>query len=205
MNEWMLVLTYKCDWHCTYCIMDTHGSHRGLISLDDIKSKLSVVKEGDALQLSGGEPGLAHPKIVDYVMETLVRLKCDISINTNGLFLKRYKKYYNNVDRFLYHCSEYLDLDEDIYIPEDPDNKIDYMVTVDDDRISRLEPFLDKYADISFGVYGADMPYSNMPNRTSLSKMNALKILHKFKDRMNPKYRKYLYSSCSDVNESIEL
>jgi organic radical activating enzyme len=200
MAEYCLVLTYKCDWHCTYCISDTHSPHKELISLDDIKSRLTVVEEGDEVSLSGGEPGLAHPKIVSYVMDKLIELNCIININTNGLFLKRYSEYYDSISNYFYHCSEYL---EDIkYFPDDPDNKVEYMITVDDERYDMVEGFLDKYSNIQFAVFGADKPYSSLPNRTSLNKISAIRLLHKFKDRINPNYLNYLYSTCQIENES---
>jgi organic radical activating enzyme len=170
-----------------------------------IKEAMSRIEPQSYVDISGGEPGLVAPEIIDWVMGRLVELNCKIELNTNGIFLRRYPQYYSVIHSFLYHCSEYLDIKKDIYIPQDPEGKIDYMVTVDDERLPLLEPFLDKYPDIMFGVFGADRPYSSLDNRTSLSKINCLKTLNKFKSRINPEYYKYLYSTCAEQNDFITL
>lgn len=206
MKEYSLIVTYACDWKCTYCITDTHAPGKGMIPLEIIKEKLANVEDGSLITLTGGEPGFAKPEIIDCAMETLKAKNCDIMINTNGAFFTRYPQHCDDVVEFVYHCSESLDLDEDIYIPDSKYN-VRYLVVVTDETLDRLEPFLDKYPDITFHVSaGADTSmFSKLPGRTSLSRGNALKVVAKFKDRILPSSLPYLFNKCSDIKESIDL
>jgi len=205
MKEYNLLITFACDWQCPYCIVDTHAPGKGMVPLAVIKEKIAKVEDGSLITLSGGEPGLAKREIMDYAMKTLKEKNCSIMINTNGQFFKRYPEYVKDIKEFVYHCSDSLDLDEDIYIPE-ADN-VRYLIVVTDATMDRLEPFLDKYSNICFHVSAAadTSMYSVLPQRHCLSKMNALKIVMKYKDRILPSSLDYLFNKCSDVKESIDL
>lgn len=205
MKEYNILITFACDWQCSYCIVDTHAPGKGMVPLDVIKSKLEKVEDGSLITLSGGEPGLAKREIVDYVMKTLKEKKCSIMVNTNGQFFKRYPEYVKDISEFVYHCSDSLDLDEEIYRP-DAEN-VRYLIVVTDETMPKLEPFLDHYSDICFHVSAAadTSMYSVLPKRHCLSKGNALKIIMKYKDRILPSSIEYLFFKCSDIKESIDL
>jgi len=205
LKEYSLIITYICNWFCTYCITDTHAPGKGQIPLEVIKEKLDKVEEGSLITLTGGEPGYAKKEIMDYTMETLLSKKCHIMVNTNGAFFSRYPEHVPNIHEFVYHCSESMDINDE-FIQPDLDN-IRYLVVVTDETIDRLEPFMDKYPHITFHVSaGADTKmYSQLPNRTSLSKMNAIKIVQKYKDRISETSIPYLLNKCSDIKESIDL
>lgn len=206
MKEYSLIITFACDWKCSYCITDTHAPGKGMIPLDAIKEKLDKVEDGSLITLTGGEPGFAKPEIMKYTMKTLKEKRCEIMINTNGAFFTRYPEYCDDISEFVYHCSESLDLDEDIYIPDSKYN-VRYLIVVTDDMMERVEPFLDKYSNITFHVSaGADTSmFSLLPNRTSLSKKNILQIVRKYRNRILPSSLDYLFNKCSDIKESIDL
>jgi organic radical activating enzyme len=154
------------------------------ITLDDIMGKLDGLAPGDYVSLNGGEPGLVPRTIMDPLMEHLIAHECDINVNTNGEFFRRYPDYIDIVHTIQYHCSEKLDLDTDIEFITDTD-KVSYVLVIDDDSLSRLGDFMDKYSDITFKIYAATRPYSVLPNRTSLSKANALKLVREYGDRID--------------------
>ena len=177
-NEIELIVTWVCNWHCEYCCVDTHN--RPVLTMEEVKNKLEQVTPGYNVTLSGGEVGSMKRSDIEYIIKELKSKDCTLHINTNGLFIKRYKDLCHNFDTILYHCSEDINVDDDIII--DSDLKIEYLLIVTDNNFNRVGPFLDKYPSIQFNLVAASNP-DNMFGPT-LSNSLKHKMLVEFHSRM---------------------
>jgi hypothetical protein len=124
--------------------------------MDDVKAKLDKVIPGYNVTLSGGEVGSMKRHEIEYILSELEKKGCRPSINTNGLFIKRYRDLLPRFDTVLYHCSENLDLDDELII--DATLNLQYLLIVTDSNFYKLEAFLNKYPDIEFNLVAATMP-----------------------------------------------
>lgn len=153
-NEIELVVTWVCNWHCEYCCVDTHN--RPTLSMDEVKRKLDAVIPGYHVTLSGGEVGSMKRTDIEYILNELNKKDCVIHINTNGLFIKRYRDLCDRFGSILYHCSEDINPADDIII--DPTLDIEYLLIVTDNNFDRLGEFLLKYPSIQFNLVAASNP-----------------------------------------------
>lgn len=184
-KKYCVTITYKCNWHCEYCITDTHSQKEP--TLEEIDAKIDQIADGSEVDLSGGEPGAISRDRLEHIVARLEKKNCSICVNTNGLFFKRYPDYVGRISQFFYHCSENLDKNIPITFPEtDAEIDIDYALVVTDDNMHNLEWFLDTYPDIKFYVHGADKTKVKGKTGAHLSPINCWKILHKFRDRIRP-------------------
>jgi organic radical activating enzyme len=177
-KEIELVVTWVCNWHCDYCCVDTHN--RPKLTMEEVKKKLDKIIPGYNVTLSGGEVGSMKREDIEFILNELEKKNCRPSINTNGLFIKKYKDLLPRFDTILYHCSENLDLTDEIII--DSELKLEYLLIVTDKNFHKLENFLNKYENIQFHLVAATMPLGI--NGTTLSKINKNKMLAKFHNRM---------------------
>jgi organic radical activating enzyme len=144
-------------------------------------AQLEGVQKDDDVIINGGEPGMVKRQTMIAIMSKLEELQCNIEVNTNGMFFKTFPEYYPIVSHFNYHCSEMLLTDiEDL--SKVNDDKVSYTLVITDESYPRLGEYLNKYPDITFKIYAATQPYSILPNRTSLSKKNALRIVKEYRD-----------------------
>ena len=178
-REIELVVTWVCNWHCDYCCVDTHN--RPKLTMDEVKAKLDKVIPGYNVTLSGGEVGSMKRADIEYILEELEKKGCRPSINTNGLFIKRYRDLLPRFDTILYHCSENLDLEEEIII--DPELNLQYLLIVTDTNFDKLEAFINKYPDIEFHLVAATMPEGI--NGVTLSSKLKHAMLTRFHKRMS--------------------
>lgn len=173
-----VVLTYKCNWNCEYCAVDTHNNH---ISLGTAFEKIKNIPSNSNVTLSGGELGLLKREFLTKVISFLQSTNCKISINTNGLLLRRYPDLLEYFEEITYHCSEDLNLDDEIYIT---DHNIKYLLVVHDENINKLKDFLDKNSEILFCIVPATTPITGIKGSPELSKENRLKILKEYGTRI---------------------
>jgi hypothetical protein len=117
---------------------------------------------------------------LNYIINELHLKGCDLSINTNGLFIKKYPDLCRHMDTVLYHCSQDISVDDEIIIDETLN--IDHMLIVTDNNFENLQPFLDKYPDIKFSLVAASNP-EGIDNVT-LSNPNKYRMLVKYRERM---------------------
>ena len=177
-REIELVVTWVCNWHCDYCCVDTHN--RPKLTMDEVKAKLDKVIPGYNVTLSGGEVGSMKRSDIEYILDELEKKGCRPSINTNGLFIKRYRDLLPRFDTILYHCSENLDLEEEIII--DPELNLQYLLIVTDTNFDKLEAFINRYPDIEFHLVAATMPEGI--NGVTLSSKLKHAMLTRFHKRM---------------------
>jgi len=153
-HEIELVVTWTCNWFCDYCCVDTHN--RPKLTMEEVRAKLDKIIPGYNVTLSGGEVGTMKRSDIEFILDELEKKNCRPSINTNGMFIKRYKDLLSRFDTILYHCSEDLDLDDDIIV--DPELNLQYLLIVTDNNYHKLDAFLAKYPDIEFHLVAATNP-----------------------------------------------
>ena len=184
MKEYELVITYKCNWFCDYCAVDTHNQKE-----PNISNKIDLIEDGSNVTLSGGELGLLKEDKLLKIIKILLNKNCNLAINTNGLFIKVHPKLFKYFEYILYHCSENLniiDIPIDL-LPNEIKHKTDYLLVLTDNNIDNLDSFLKRYP------YVFKMVPSTMPNGikgTILSKYNYFKILKKYYKFMDNESRK---------------
>jgi len=86
-------LAYACNLHCESCSHYSNQGHKGVVSLEEIKSWLQPWKdkiEPRRFNLLGGEPAI-NKELADIVVYVRsIYPKADVFITTNGLLLKNH-------------------------------------------------------------------------------------------------------------------
>jgi organic radical activating enzyme len=197
-KEIELVVTWVCNWFCDYCCVDTHN--RPKLTMEEVKAKLDKVIPGYNVTLSGGEVGTMKRDDIEFILSELESKGCPVSINTNGLFIKRYRDLLPRFDTILYHCSEDLDINDDIII--DSELNLQYLLIVTDNNFNRLDAFLAKYPDIKFNLVAATMPKGI--NKVVLSNELKHKMLTSQYKRMTVESKKRVFKE-KDFDSIIYL
>lgn len=177
-NEIEVELTHKCNWNCPYCAIKVHTLPD--ISEYDAIAKIRSIQNKSIVTLSGGEPGLISRKTIEICLNILKNKQCQIYLNTNGEFLKKYFDLIDNFIQIIYHCSE--NINENDTILQLNSNNIRYMIIVNDENITRLDKFIKKYSYIKFDIVEAT--YNNDGDGITLSKQNKYSILKKYSSNM---------------------
>lgn len=87
-------VTLRCNWDCPYCSMKERIG--GKIDILQIIDLIKSVPKGAELTLSGGEPGLLPETKLQAILIAAMQRK--LVLNTNGLFIKKYRKYLRHFD-----------------------------------------------------------------------------------------------------------
>jgi organic radical activating enzyme len=170
-----LPITYVCNWHCNYCIVDTHNQSSSKATKKKVLKCIENIPEGCSVHIEGGEPGTVNEEDILEYFKLLKEKNCEIVLNTNGLFLEKYPKIVEEyVDDILYHCIEHIEELKEIQL-FDISVPITYMLLVNDSNFLALDWYYDNY-NIQFFV-------SSMKevNGNSLSNKNALYIIKNYK------------------------
>jgi len=175
IGNYSITISYKCNWNCKYCIVDTHN--RKEPDFEIIKEKIESIVPGSFVSITGGEPGLVSSDKLRYVFNKLKLKKCFIHVITNGEFFKL-KEFINDVDQFAWHCTE--NLEDKLILPDIPYNKIEFMLVVTNESYNRLENYIGKYP-VIFNIRGAD---TNGKGGDFLSIKNGIYIFNKYKDKL---------------------
>ena len=178
-NEIEVELTHKCNWNCPYCAIKVHTLPN--ITEDVAISKINRIPDNSIVTLSGGEPGLLSFETVRIILRTLKDKNCTIYLNTNGMFLKNFPFFLHNFKQIIYHCSENLDLTDEIIHPI-MKYDIRYMIIVNDDNFHKLNRFLTAHPDIKFDIVQAT--YNKFGDGVTLSAENRNKILTMYNKHM---------------------
>jgi organic radical activating enzyme len=171
-KEYILTVTYKCNWFCEYCSEDTHNKSE--VFLETVLEKIDLL-HNKIVTLTGGEPGILDKDSLEKIINKLLKNNCKIRVNTNGLFIEKYPEFNKYIDKYIYHCSENLEVDFKRY---DKDN-IDYVIVATDNNYDKMEKFLDHNKDIEFIILGAKR------SKVKLSYKNAFKLYKIIKDKDN--------------------
>jgi len=150
MTEVELPLTYKCNWRCDYCLVDTHNQPP--VDFDLLLERVKGFAPNTEVTFSGGEPGLLPRAKLELIISILKEKNCTIDLVTNGLFMKKHPELLPEIGEVLYHCVE--NLTDDIEFPDlDQDRFIYVAIAFDDDFLNgTLVDLMDRYPHIRFLV-----------------------------------------------------
>jgi len=184
-----LYITYKCNWFCEYCIIDTHNKKK---EIEEVYREIINIPDGSRVCIMGGEPGTVEKLHIDNIIYKLKEKNCSLELMTNGLFLERYPEHIDSFDYILYHCSENLDSDFKRY----KDKNIEYQITVSDNNFKNLSSFFKKNSDIIFRVFSASKgPISKRGNYLSMK--NKIELATKYKKHISKDSIAKILERCS--------
>lgn len=184
-REVELVVTWVCNWDCEYCCVDTHN--RGKLMMEEVKDKIKKIDYGCNVTISGGEPGALKRKDIDYILGELDKKNCTPSINTNGTFLRKYPDLINKFDDILYHCSENIDINDELI-----EGDFNYLLIVTDNNIQNLDAFLEKHKLKKFNLVAATNPEGI--DKCVLSTKNKYNMLKKHHKQMTEESIKRIFN-----------
>ncbi len=176
--EYEVVITYKCNWDCVYCCVDTHNN----LLKESVIDKLNRIENNSKVILSGGEIGLLKETELLLYITILKSKNCTINVNTNGMFLSNYPHLLTHINKIYYHCSEDLDNTFTIY----PNLNIEYLLIIHDDNIHKLGKFLES-TNIKFYMVPASTPSTGIKDAPVLSDINKFKVLKLYSKSMTSK------------------
>lgn len=189
--NYCISVTYKCNWDCDYCCVDTHNQQEP--AEETVLNYARQVKPFSHVSLSGGEPGMIEESLLIKLLDIFEEKKCVIGVNTNGMFWIKYSQYADRIDDYRYHCS--LDLKNKVWKPPGHENmNIKYLIVVTDKNYPLLDSFLTKNEDIPIVVYSADEAIVHGKPGTKLSAGNRIKLYQNFKHRIRMDNIDYLFS-----------
>ena len=199
LDKYCLLITFKCDWDCSYCIVDTHNQHEP--TYYEIFDMIDNIKDGSIVSIAGGEPGMAKRELIVEILDRLEKKNCSIQMDTNGLFIKRYPDLVERISYFFYHCSDTLNI-FDIYRP-DIKTDIDYVIVADDTNFKFIKNFLEYNKDLNIHVHRARLPRKD--HRTNLSTKNALILYQEIKHLINKESILHLIGEVSSIDKDLNI
>lgn len=177
IKEYTLITTYRCNWDCSYCVIDTHKRNREMpISFDQLKHKIDSISPNSQVCLSGGEVGLLTLSQIEYIFLQLKEKNCNIDVLTNGLFIEKYFSFIDQVDEVHYHCV--IGVEHDIQFPDLPQDKFIYLLVVTNENVDAIDDFMDRYPLIRFKLC------CNSKKGETLTRQRAFKLFTRNKHRI---------------------
>ena len=161
-------ITYKCNLKCPYCSMKQRLNEN--ISEQEVLSLLENVESGSEVTLSGGEPGLCERKFIFKIFRILLEKNTKIKVNTNGLFIKKYRHLLKFVDTVNFHI-------ETTTFKKLPFKKINYVIILTRLNVKTLKKFLSETYS-KFKVKFDIIPCTDFQNRSTnyTSKVNLIRF-----------------------------
>ncbi len=187
-----LSVTNRCNWHCDYCLVDTH--ERDFLRFGTVLDKIDLMKNNSSVTLSGGEPGMLANVEVQNLFEKLNKKNITIDLLTNGLFLDWHSDYLTSIGEVFYHCVEDLAKRTDITHLEYK-NKDDFyyilVVSTEDLLNDDILYYFSKYPDIKFVLSANVKP----GERVDISKF--LIFIERYKHHIHPRTKEELIRNIS--------
>ncbi len=175
-NEYVIPLTFKCNWNCSYCAINNTYDYKDTVTDKEILQKIKSIPEQSLVTLTGGEPGLIKKDNLYYYITLLQHKKCELYLETNGLFIKKYPELCKYFYEILYHCS--IDMENTNIITNL--TNVRYVLIITDENIKNLDTFIHKYNNIKFDIIAASYPYKEQITGPILSEKNKHYILTKY-------------------------
>jgi len=138
-----VVLGERCNWTCGYCdrprIQDIKSVDRSYLIKYYFKIARWAKENNIPLHISGGETGL----IPEHILEHIFSYNYPVVVETNGEFFKKgyFEKYYDDIDRVIYHCVSELDQEIEIDIIN---RKVTHLIVIHRKNVKLLKGFLKK-------------------------------------------------------------
>jgi organic radical activating enzyme len=168
-----LAVTFKCNWDCTYCLVDTHNQPTKPFSV--VKAEAHAIPPYAEVTLSGGEPGLLPRAQLLEIISILRSKSCSVDLLTNGLFFNKHIDLIESFDKITYHCIESFECNTVIEYPAMDQRRVTYaLVVVDEDLQSgNLLQMLNKHPDIQFLI---------LPDIRRMQKINLVSFMKFLKE-----------------------
>ena len=166
-------ITYKCNWNCGYCCVQTH-TKRALPNekiLNNLKESSNnfIDLNGGTLTISGGEPSLADPELIREIYNLSKEHNFQLSLNTNGrIFYPNIYPIFKDMLKDIeinWHVSEKCDWSDKINwilsLIEKDSLKVQPMLVVTNTNIINLDTFMINWPkDIKILIVPASNPYT---------------------------------------------
>ena len=179
MKEYAITLTYDCNWHCPYCAVRNVYDRRQTTK-EDVLRKIDLIENGSSVTFFGGEPGLVDKDDLLLYIRALTLKFCDLELETNGTFIKKYPELLKYFKEVRYHCSSDLDEGKIQKIVPIGNEVYRYLIVVHDGNFNKLKSFLELNNDIIFDVIEATYPYEKTGPTLSRENKNYI-ITHFFR------------------------
>jgi len=181
-KSYELIITFKCNWYCDYCIVKTHDQNpkplkEVLREIEEIPSSVESVTIG------GGEPGILSEDDITLIINKLLERGFTIDLLTNGLFLEKYPHLMENIGETFYHCIE--DISDPKSFKRYDYKELYYVVVLDKpEKENYILEILDDNEDIEFLIL-----FNTRPGDVSgIKSFN--RLIHRVKDKINFKKTK---------------
>ena len=202
MNIFEIEITYKCNWNCEYCCVQTHTkkalSNEEIINNLKKSSNNFIDLNGGALTISGGEPSLADSKLIKEIYNLSKEYNFQLSLNSNGrIFYPKVYQIFKDIMKDIeinWHVSENCKWFEDIHwilsLIEKDSLNVQPMLVVTNNNVINLDNFMDKWTKttkpaktIKILIVPASNPYTG---RIYLDKNHQKVIYNKYKKYLTP-------------------
>ena len=202
MNIFEIEITYKCNWNCEYCCVQTHTkkalSNEEIINNLKKSSNNFINLNGGALTISGGEPSLADSKLIKEIYNLSKEYNFQLSLNSNGrIFYPKVYPIFKDIMKDIeinWHVSENCKWFEDIHwilsLIEKDSLNVQPMLVVTNNNVINLDNFMDKWTKttktaktIKILIVPASNPYTG---RIYLDKNHQKVIYNKYKKHLTP-------------------
>ena len=184
-----LIVTYKCDWDCDYCLIDTHNQPER--KYKNVLAEAKDIAPGTEVTFSGGETGLMPRRQLVELINLLEAKNCPLDLLTNGLFIRKHAELLPHFQEVFYHCVEYIG--QDIEFPNlDQDKFLYILVVIDRDFVDdRIMDMVRKYPHIKFLV----LPDIRRSHKINLNTF--MKFLNAHEQHLHPRTRSEFVSDLS--------
>ena len=157
MNIFEIEITYKCNWNCEYCCVQTHTkkalSNEEIINNLKKSSNNFIDLNGGALTISGGEPSLADSELIKEIYNLSKEYNFQLSLNSNGrIFYPKVYSIFKDIMKDIeinWHVSENCKWFEDIHwilsLIEKDSLNVQPMLVVTNNNVINLDNFMDKW------------------------------------------------------------
>ena len=202
MNIFEIEITYKCNWNCEYCCVQTHTkkalSNEEIINNLKRSSNNFIDLNGGALTISGGEPSLADSKLIKEIYNLSKEYNFQLSLNSNGrIFYPKVYSIFKDIMKDIeinWHVSENCKWFEDIHwilsLIEKDSLNVQPMLVVTNNNVINLDNFMDKWTKTTkpakttkILIVPASNPYTG---RIYLDKNHQKVIYNKYKKHLTP-------------------
>ena len=199
MNIFEIEITYKCNWNCEYCCVQTHTkkalSNEEIINNLKKSSNNFIDLNGGALTISGGEPSLADSKLIKEIYNLSKEYNFQLSLNSNGrIFYPKVYPIFKDIMKDIeinWHVSENCKWFEDIHwilsLIEKDSLNVQPMLVVTNNNVINLDNFMDKWIKTAKTIKILIVPASNpYTGRIYLDKNHQKVIYNKYKKHLTP-------------------
>ena len=175
-KEVELPLTYKCNWHCDYCVVDTHNQPD--LPYQEVLRRVHLIEPNSEVTFGGGEPGLLKREQLEELIGILKTKDCVIDLLTNGLFFKRHLPLIKEFGKIHYHCVEYLPSAIEFPNLQKEYDHIFYVLVVTNSNFldGSIHEMIHRYPDIQFLL---------LPDVRAQRKINLNLMMEFFRDHGN--------------------